>query len=78
MIDRHYGALARNGGEHPAQPPRRAQRARIRAMDAAGGRVDFETSWERQRGQQKGRTSKLTVKPSDGLEPSTPSIPWNF
>jgi hypothetical protein len=53
MIDRHYGYLARDGGEHAIRLLDALQRARVRAVDARARCVDVETSAERQCGQQK-------------------------
>ena len=49
-----------------------------RATPQAGGRsVDVEAENGRQSGQQKELISRNFAKPSDGLEPSTPSLPSN-
>ena len=46
------------------------------AIPQGGGRlVDVETRTRSQHRQQKGLISRNFLKPSDGLEPSTPSLP---
>ena len=44
-------------------------------VDVAGRCVDVETKSRRQRCKRKRRLSRNFAKPSDGLEPSTPSLP---
>ena len=72
MIDRHYGHLARDGREHapgridaPALDPWTLVDARWKPSEPAGVTVENESSVEAGR----------KLKPSDGLEPSTPSLP---
>ena len=48
-----------------------------KAFAAGGGRsVDVEVRNRRDQRCQKGLISRNFSKPSDGLEPSTPSLPW--
>ena len=73
MIDRHYGHLARDGREHAIRL--------LDTLNAAGGGRSWTSG-----GRRSGRTSSdpttkpgpeqaISRKPSDGLEPSTPSLP---
>ena len=76
MIDRHYGHLARDGREHA-----------IKLLDALNAPeatrwtlVDVAWTPKQQAtvsaDNRKRRDSRQKAKPSDGLEPSTPSLPW--
>jgi hypothetical protein len=59
MIDRDYGHLARDGRERRDHTPRRAQRSRIRPVDAGGRSVDAETEKRRRARQRQGGDSRL-------------------
>ena len=67
------GAQARNAARrHEFQAARKA-------FAAGGGRsVDVELRSRHDQRCQKGLISRNFAKPSDGLEPSTPSLPWRF
>ena len=76
MIDRHYGHLARDGRDHAINlldSYSRPDEADVHQVDVA---------WTLQQravatpGQQKKALAGERQKPSDGLEPSTPSLPW--
>jgi hypothetical protein len=77
MIDRYYGHLARDGHEHAislvgelsaGQGPRwTLVDAAWTSKLAAAASVDNERSTK----------ERESSKPSSGLEPETPSLPWN-
>src|SRR6266545_6413682 len=78
MIDRHYGHLARDGREHA-----------IRLLDelSTGERPRWtlvDAPWTPRPAAAANRDNGGSgyagenFKPSDGLEPSTPSLPWRF
>ena len=77
MIDRHYGHLARDGREHAIRLLDELSAGRTSTVDAGGRCVDTEF-----RGRRQHETTETAAKqaenskPSDGLEPSTPSLPW--
>jgi hypothetical protein len=54
---------------------RRAERGATSTVDAGGRCVDVNARGRRQRRQRKHQLSRQNSKPSDGLEPSTPSLP---
>ena len=74
MIDRHYGHLARDGREHA-----------IKLLDALNPPSEpwtlVDVAWTPKRqamvsaDKRKAEIGGGTAKPSDGLEPSTPSLP---
>ena len=73
-----------DAGWTPARRPARphsdtVSRPHGRRLSAGGGRsVDVEARSRRDQTLQKGLISSDFSKPSDGLEPSTPSLPWRF
>jgi hypothetical protein len=75
MIDRHYGHLARDGREHAIRlldELSAGQRPRWTLVDAARtSKAAGDASRDNGTVGQAGRKPK----PSDGLEPSTPSLP---
>jgi len=75
MIDRHYGHLARDGRDHAIN----LLDGHASADEAGVHRVDIAWTLHRQgrrhRSQQKRLIAGENRKPSDGLEPSTPSLP---
>jgi integrase len=73
MIDRHYGHLARDGRDHAIQPPRRFHRLRNGQRPRGGRCVDVGSVHGSPCGQRKRPLAGDKRKPSDGLEPSTPS-----
>jgi hypothetical protein len=78
MIDRHYGRhLAGDGREHAIRlldELSAGQRPRWTLVDAAWtSKPAAAASVDNESISQAGANSK----PSDGLEPSTPSLPWN-
>jgi len=58
------------------RPPGRLQPARRSRRPPGGRRVDTSAARRRHLSQQKRPLAGETSKPSDGLEPSTPSLPW--
>jgi integrase len=76
MIDRHYGHLARDGREHAIRlldELSAEQRPRWTLVDAAWtSKAAVGVSNDNGKRAKHRRNSK----PSDGLEPSTPSLPW--
>ena len=71
MIDRHYGHLANDSRDHA-----------VALLDALAFERAVDTAWTSSHQQ---TTKKLVssssrgfVKPSDGLEPSTPSLPCSI
>ena len=78
MIDRHYGHLARDGREHAIRLL--DGYADIKAADVQASDVRWtpQLAHRRRSRQRKQRLSRRKPEPSDGLEPSTPSLPWTF
>jgi integrase len=76
MIDRHYGHLARDGREHAIRlldELSAGQRPRWTLVDAAW---TSKAAGDATRDNGTARCAGGNPKPSDGLEPSTPSLPW--
>jgi integrase len=73
MIDRHYGHLARDGRDHAINLLDQLQPARRSRRPPGGRRVDTSAARRRHPSQQKKALAGEKQKPSDGLEPSTPS-----
>ena len=78
MIDRHYGHLARDGREHAIRLLDELTRDAKAAVD-----VCVDVRWTPQppivaasRQRKHGAEQAGTRKPSNGLEPLTPSLPW--
>jgi hypothetical protein len=74
MIDRHYGHLARDGREHAIRlldELSAGQRPRWTLVDAAR---TLKSAAEASRDNGTAREAGEKPKPSDGLEPSTPSL----
>jgi hypothetical protein len=75
MIDRHYGHLARDGGEHAIHlldelsSEQRPPWTLVDARWTPGGQSGASN------GNRNGIYAGRSRKPSDGLEPSTPSLP---
>ena len=75
MIDRHYGHPARDGRDHAIDlldACTGSESVDVHAVDAA---LDVGSVSRRPIGQRKGQLSRKKPEPSDGLEPSTPSLP---
>jgi hypothetical protein len=73
MIDRHYGHLARDGREHALRLLDELRGATA-TVDAGGRCVDVDIGDRSQPRQRNCQLSRKNSKPSDGLEPSTPSL----
>jgi hypothetical protein len=71
MIDRHYGRLARDGRDHAIN----LLDSHASADEAGVHRVDTSPTSRRHLSQPKLLIAGENRKPSDGLEPSTPSLP---
>jgi len=74
MIDRHYGHLARDGQQHTIallDAPRRSGRGQWWTF---GGRCPSPRLARRSAGTP--LAAAISQKPSIGLEPMTPSLPW--
>ena len=75
MIDRHYGHLARDGRDH-AIKLLDTYTSRTKPTSTGGRRVDTAAATSSPPQTTEEGSSRGNQKPSDGLEPSTPSLPW--
>jgi hypothetical protein len=75
MIDRHYGHLARDGRDPRDHPPRQPGKRRRDQCPPRGHHVDTSPASRRHRSQSKRLIAGENRKPSNGLEPLTPSLP---
>jgi hypothetical protein len=76
MIDRHYGHLARDGREHAILLLDAFSTENAADVHRVDARWTPKHSVVGQRGNYEQPLSRQNGKPSSGLEPETPSLPW--